>query len=69
MSLFGDKNMQAVPGRSPIGVKTVKLPNWGHDPIFWQKNHSISVINNFFLDHLNKRIGKKLDFDVLKGLD
>ena len=33
------KDMQAVSGRSPIGVKNVKLSNLGHDQIL--------VINNF----------------------
>ena len=35
-----------------------------------KENQSISVINNFFPDHFkNKLNGKKLDFDILKGLD
>ena len=34
-----------------------------------KENQSISVINNFFPEHLKILNGKKLDFYVLKGLD
>ena len=35
-----------------------------------KENQSISVINNFFLDHFKIKLnGKKLDFYILKGFD
>ena len=37
ISLNGDKNMRAVPGRPRLGSKNVCHPNLGQHQIFWQK--------------------------------
>ena len=36
ISLNGDKNMRAVPGRPRLGSKNVCYPNRGQHQIFWQ---------------------------------
>ena len=69
MSSFEDKNMQAVPGRSPIGAKNINLPNRDVTRFSGKKENQLIPDINIFSDHLNDWIGKKLDFDVLKGLD
>ena len=54
MSSFGNKNMQVSPGRSPIGAEKMFSSPIGDMTRFSSKkeNQSISVINNFFLDHI-----------------
>ena len=56
MFSFGDKNMQAMPGRIPIGVRKMFTSPIGDLTRFSDKkeNELISVINNFSPDHLIK---------------
>ena len=71
LSLNGDKNMRAVPGRPRLGSKMFATPI-GDSIRFSGKNEnqSISVINNFLFRSFKKNLnGQKLDFYILKGLD
>ena len=48
------KNMQAVPGRSPIGIKkNINLPIGYMTRFFWQKSKSINFSDRNYCGHLH----------------